>query len=283
MRNPGASLSRTERHALRTVESSINDSRYAQRSSTTSCPRRRGKKSFLPAICSTSTCPLLPGRSRVTREEGCRLCRYSDSGVYSTTRRRHETDALEGLAGSRPKLDIPDRQPRTTRSGTCSRRRVVLEGSACGRRPNRHGAHAPHEIQVGRGRVVLRGNLPPLQGSESGYCRVTPTMRSYFGSGQEKDRAHHGHYLDASQTRGNDLSDHLRKVSTRRKIATTVRDIFIETAQIPDLSERRVLHPRHGGVCREICVVRTDGAISSRRPGHESEDGYSSSSSVLSR
>lgn len=41
----------------------------------------------------------------------------------------------------------------------------------------------------------------------------------------------HGHYLDSSQTRGNDLADNFRGISDPAKVKEIVRRIFIETAQ----------------------------------------------------
>ena len=46
----------------------------------------------------------------------------------------------------------------------------------------------------------------------------------------------HGHYLDAKQTRLNDLSDHLRNATTPEEIRKAVRAIFIETAQYQSLA-----------------------------------------------
>lgn len=58
-----------------------------------------------------------------------------------------------------------------------------------------------------------------------------PNHEILFGQEQERMVLTHGHYLDASQTRGSDLSDHLRDATTPGEIAKTVREIFIETAQ----------------------------------------------------
>lgn len=66
----------------------------------------------------------------------------------------------------------------------------------------------------------------------------------------------HGHYLDASQTRGNDLAANLRGVTDPAKVKEIARRIFIETAEyvwsvgrllavLPGGRERGLVHPGH--------------------------------------
>lgn len=54
--------------------------------------------------------------------------------------------------------------------------------------------------------------------------------------GEEQMVLTHGHYLDAKQTLLNELSDHLRDVTTPDGIRKAVRAIFIETAQYQSLA-----------------------------------------------
>ncbi len=63
-----------------------------------------------------------------------------------------------------------------------------------------------------------------------------PNHEILFGQGAEKMVLTHGHYLDAKQTRLNDLSDHLRNATTSEDIRKAVRAIFIETAQYQSLA-----------------------------------------------
>lgn len=63
-----------------------------------------------------------------------------------------------------------------------------------------------------------------------------PNHEILFGQSDEKMVLTHGHYLDAKQTRLNDLSDHLRNATTPEDIRKAVRAIFIETAQYQSLA-----------------------------------------------
>lgn len=58
-----------------------------------------------------------------------------------------------------------------------------------------------------------------------------PHHEILFGQELEKMVLTHGHYLDAKQTRFNDLSDHFRNAKTPEEIRKVRRRIFIETAQ----------------------------------------------------
>ncbi|HBO69120.1 MAG TPA: hypothetical protein DD658_02835 [Deltaproteobacteria bacterium] len=58
-----------------------------------------------------------------------------------------------------------------------------------------------------------------------------PNHEIFFGQEKEKMVLTHGHYLDAKQTRFNDLSDHFRDSTTPEDIKMALRRIFIETAQ----------------------------------------------------
>jgi predicted phosphodiesterase len=58
-----------------------------------------------------------------------------------------------------------------------------------------------------------------------------PNHEILFGKEREKMVLTHGHYLDAKQTRFNDLSDHFRNAKTPEEIRKVRRMIFIETAQ----------------------------------------------------
>jgi UDP-2,3-diacylglucosamine pyrophosphatase LpxH len=58
-----------------------------------------------------------------------------------------------------------------------------------------------------------------------------PNHEILFGQEPEKMVLTHGHYLDAKQTRFNDLSDHFRNSKTPEEIRKVRRTIFIETAQ----------------------------------------------------
>ena len=58
-----------------------------------------------------------------------------------------------------------------------------------------------------------------------------PNHEILFGKESEKMVLTHGHYLDAKQTRFNDLSDHFRNSKTPEEIRKVRRRIFIETAQ----------------------------------------------------
>lgn len=58
-----------------------------------------------------------------------------------------------------------------------------------------------------------------------------PNHEILFGQEPKKMVLTHGHYLDAKQTRFNDLSDHFRNLKTPEEIRKVRREIFIETAQ----------------------------------------------------
>jgi integrative and conjugative element protein (TIGR02256 family) len=58
-----------------------------------------------------------------------------------------------------------------------------------------------------------------------------PNHEILFGQEREKMVLTHGHYLDAKQTRFNDLSDHFCNSKTPQEIRNVRRRIFIETAQ----------------------------------------------------
>lgn len=63
-----------------------------------------------------------------------------------------------------------------------------------------------------------------------------PNHEILFGQSDERMVLTHGHYLDAKQTRLNDLSDHLSNATTSEDIRKAVRAIFIETAQYQSLA-----------------------------------------------
>lgn len=58
-----------------------------------------------------------------------------------------------------------------------------------------------------------------------------PNHEILFVQEQEKMVLTHGHYLDAKQTRFNDLSEHFHNITTPEETKKTLRRIFIETAQ----------------------------------------------------
>lgn len=58
-----------------------------------------------------------------------------------------------------------------------------------------------------------------------------PNHEICFGPERETMVLTHGHYLDALQTRGNDLSKQFRHATTSEEVAKVVRRVFIETAQ----------------------------------------------------
>jgi integrative and conjugative element protein (TIGR02256 family) len=58
-----------------------------------------------------------------------------------------------------------------------------------------------------------------------------PNHEILFGKKRKKMLLTHGHYLDAKQTRFNNLSDHFRNSKTPEEIRKVRRQIFIETAQ----------------------------------------------------
>ena len=63
-----------------------------------------------------------------------------------------------------------------------------------------------------------------------------PNHEILFGQEPEKMVLTHGHYLDAKQTRFNDLSDHFCNSKTPEEIRKVRRRIFIETAQYQALA-----------------------------------------------
>ena len=58
-----------------------------------------------------------------------------------------------------------------------------------------------------------------------------PNHEIFFGQEQEMMVLTHGHYLDSTQTRGNNLADHFRDLTSAAEIHKAKRKIFIETAQ----------------------------------------------------